>query len=163
MTTILYVDSDPTGWYIEDGSLTLSQLTGSDQVLSVPVLHPVRGTLLLSPSAFGSIVLTGPPPGTEGMPSDADVQTPQVYLPSATGITDNWSGYPLSDNPADTQNRILQAMGTGDMISIAIGSLLSAGQVFLNGATLSFVVLCEPRASGAAVLSAPSEIEYAAA
>jgi len=152
MTTILYVDSDPTGWYIADGSLTLSQLTGSGQVLPVPVLHPVQGTLFLSPSAFGSIVLTVPPPGTEGMPSDADVQTSQIYLPSATGITDNWSGYRLSDSPAETRNRILQAMGTGDMISIAVDSVLSTGQVFLNGATLSFVVLCEPRVSGAAAL-----------
>jgi hypothetical protein len=140
MTTILCLEGDPTQWYIQGNSPTLSELTGSGKVLAVPVIHPVQGTLLLSASAFGSFALIDPP-GEEGMPSDIHVPAAQVYVPTVAGITVTHSGYRLSENPAEAGNRISNAMKTGEVISIAV----STGQVFLNGARVPFVVICEPR------------------
>jgi len=141
MYTILQIADDPTAWHAPAGySLTVSQLSQARQPLAVPVTSPVRGTLLLSPRGLRAIAVTEPDPGHEGMPSDASVQVPQVYLPSATGMTINWSGYQLSGTLADAQDRITRAMRDGTIVSVAV----TGGQVVLNGATLAFAVLCEP-------------------
>jgi hypothetical protein len=77
------------------------------------------------------------------------LQAPAIYVPTATGPSAGNVGYelPTSVNLATLASQITALMSGGGSQTITLGTA-SGGTVVLNGATLSFVVLCQATTSG---------------
>ncbi len=151
MTTYLQVGGDPTLW-VPEQPVNPSQLTAP--TVSVPIIAPLFGTLLISSKA-ASIALVDP--GDAGaIPSDADVLVESLYVPTATGASRSFTGYQLAPgtNLADLQTQIATLMTKGTSQAIPLGGVPLHGVVVLNGATLPFVVLAPVHANS--VLGDPS-------
>jgi hypothetical protein len=135
MSSYLQIEGDPTEWWPAQ-AFEASQLTG--QPLSIPVLGPLQGTLVLSGKAanvavFDSSAQPGP---------TIESQVPSVYVPTAAGLSAGHTGYELANNVnlTDLANQIIAAMQSGHGQTIALNG---GGALVLNGATLPFVVLCQ--------------------
>jgi hypothetical protein len=142
MSGYLQVQGDPTQWWLAQ-AVQSSQLTG--QVLSVEVEAPLAGTLLLSPNSAGVAVFDQP--GTSTEPSLVENPNPVIYLPTTTGPSTGSVGYelPASVDLANLASEITALMQNGGKQTIALGA--SGASLVLNGATLSFVVLCPATAT----------------
>ncbi|HUL26920.1 MAG TPA: hypothetical protein VLW44_14245 [Streptosporangiaceae bacterium] len=146
MPSILRIESDPTTW-------TLPTPVGADQVptssepVAFEVTDPLAGRLILSPRAVGSAVFLAPPPGGGHIPNGARLPEPCIYVPSATGpdLHSNPKRYyllpPLADLAA-LEQQITAAMSGGTFVTIELTGPANTGVLVLNGAALSFVVLC---------------------
>jgi hypothetical protein len=161
---ILKIGADPTRWLTEgtDFGSVAAELNQSGPVM-VSVAGPLRGWLVLSMPRAGTIALVPPMPGEGSHPSDPpppvqphallSLRGPGLYLPSATGVTQNSAGYGL---PADTdlaalEQAISTAMTDGTVLSVPLASTPGSpggGLVMLDGATVAFAVICLPAAQG---------------
>ena len=139
MSGYVQIQGDPTQWWLAV-PVQPGQLTG--KTLSVQVQAPLAGTLLISPKAANVAFGTG----TE--PTALDVTAPTIYIPTATGPAAGSAGYalPASVNLATLAGQITTLMDHGSSQTIALGA--SGATLALNGATLSFVVLCPATAAG---------------
>jgi hypothetical protein len=148
MSSYVQIGDDPTKWWLEP-PIKASQLTG--QPLSVNVSVPVVGTLVLSGKAASVAVFEE---SSDPAPKDLDVPIPTIYVPTPAGISEGHVGYelPASANQGSLANDIAAAMRDGHSQTVALGGSSSGGTLVLNGATLSFVVLCwqNPPAVGGA-------------
>jgi hypothetical protein len=153
MPSYIQIEGDPTQWWIAE-PFPASQLTG--QPLTVQVSAPVVGTLVLSGKP-GSIAVFGSPSG-QG-PNDLDVPIPSIYVPTPSGISEGHVGYqlPASADLDSLSGQIAGSMHNGQSQIITLGGDASGGTLVLNGATLSFVVLCmqNPPAVGGATPHGP--------
>lgn len=138
MPGYLQIEGDPTKWWPAQ-PFTASQLTG--QPLSIQVLEPAMGTLVLSGKAASVVVFeassqTGPD-GTVGP------EAPSIYVPTGAGLSTGHLGYelPASANLTNLANQIMASMRSGQSETITLNG---GGTLVLNGATLSFVVLLSP-------------------
>jgi hypothetical protein len=138
MACYIQIGDDPTKWWL-DQSVKASQLTG--QPLSVKVNTPVVGTLVLSGKP-ASVAVFDQPSGQA--PKNLDVPIPTIYVPTSAGISEGHVGYelPASADQGNLANQIAASMRDGHSQTIALGGSASGGTLVLNGATLSFVVLC---------------------
>jgi hypothetical protein len=138
MSGYFQVTGDPTQWSPVQ-SLQASQLTG--QALTIEVAAPLAGALVLSPNFAGVAVFTQSPIATA-----LDLASPVIYLPTATGPSASSAGYalPASANLTTLASQIAALMlnGTSQTIALADG-----GELVLNGANLSFAVLCPATAA----------------
>lgn len=143
----LRIGTDPTAWVLEDvgpGTVAaqLSQATGP---VVLPVVDPLQGDLLVSPSAAATISVQGPPPGHGWRPSHIALpRWPVLYLPSPIGPTQDSPGYPLDPNTnlAALKQDIIAAMTEHSFRSIPVADT-QGGVVLLNGAALGFAVLAQ--------------------
>ena len=138
MTSYLQIGGDPTMW-VPTQPVDPSQLTKAP--VPVPITAPLFGTLLISSKA-ASIALVDP--GDQGpVPSDAIILVESLYVPTATGASQSFTGYQLvpGTNLADLQTQIATLMTQGTSQAIPLGGGTLNGVVVLNGATLPFVVL----------------------
>ena len=143
----LRIGTDPTAWVVEDVgpdtvAAQLSQATGP---IVLPVIDPLQGDLVVSPSAAATISVQGPPAGHGWRPSHIALpRWPVLYLPSPTSPTQDSPGYPLAPNTdlAVLQQDIITAMTNDTFISIPVADI-QGGVVLLNGAALSFAVLAQ--------------------
>jgi hypothetical protein len=144
MSGYLQVQGDPTQWWLAQ-AVQPSQLTG--QLLNVEVQAPLAGALLLSPNSASVAVFDQP--GTSTEPSLVDTPNPVIYLPTATGPSAGSAGYqlPASVNLTSLASEITALMQNGGFLTVALGA--SGASLVLNGATLSFVVLCPATATSA--------------
>ena len=142
--TFLQIGTDPTAWVVENtdpGAVAaqLSQVTGP---VVLPVIDPLQGELLVSPSA--AAISVQPPPLIHGWhPSHIAVpRYPVLYLPSPASPTKDSPGYPLDSNTdlAALEHDIIAAMSGRTLLSIESAGI-RGGVVLLNGATLEFAVL----------------------
>jgi hypothetical protein len=169
MYSHIQIDGDPTKWLL-DQPIDASYLTG--QTPRFQVKAPLVGTLLLSPKSAASVAVfdlppqgTAPPPEgaippPEGaVPHDLDLPASAsvIYVPTATGPSAGSVGYELPDlvDLADLADEITALMRVGRSQTITLGGAGSGGALVLNGATLSFVVLCRATAA-AGGLDSPS-------
>jgi hypothetical protein len=139
MPSCIQIEGDPTKWWLPQ-PIHASQLTG--QPLSVQVSAPVVGTLVLSGKP-GSVAVFDLPSGQA--PGYLDVPEPSIYVPSPSGISEGHVGYELPAS-ADLQNlasQVAASMRDGHSQTITLGGTASGGTLVLNGATLSFAVLCQ--------------------
>jgi hypothetical protein len=156
---ILKVGADPTSWFITGTSYgAVADELGQGSPVLLDVAFPLQGQLVLSLAHTGSVALLLPPaavgihPGDPpppaqgpaqsgtGIPAPLPLQSPTLYLPSASGATLESSGYQL---PAGTDlgalaSAIKTAIGGGSIYRISLAN----GLLVLNGAALAFAVIC---------------------
>ena len=135
MSSYLQIEGDPTQWWPAQ-PFGASQLTG--QPLSIPVLGPLHGTLVLSGKAANVAVFNSSAQPAPTIKS----QVPSVYVPTAAGLSAGHVGYelPTSANLDDLASQIIAAMQSDHYQTITLNG---GGALVLNGATLPFVVLCQ--------------------
>jgi hypothetical protein len=149
------IEGDPTTWRLRT-PIDAGQLTAPGGPAVLEVSEPLAGRLLLSPRAVGSVVLFQPPaadphhgvvPNGVRLPEEARC----LYVPSTTGpdLHSNPPRYYLL--PPFTDLEVLEAEITtamsGGTVTVDFTGPADPGVIVLNGAALSFVVLC-PRTSG---------------
>jgi predicted RecA/RadA family phage recombinase len=139
MPSYIQIEGDPTTWWLAQ-PISASQLTG--QPLSLQVIAPVVGTLVLSGKA-ASVAVFDPPSGQA--PNLLDVPVQAIYVPTAAGISEGSVGYelPASAVLGTLAGQIAALMLGGNTQVVALGGTTSGGTLVLNGATLSFAVLCQ--------------------
>lgn len=143
----LQIGTDPTGWVLENAepdtvAAKLSQATGP---VVLPVVGPLQGDLVVSPSAAATISVRRPSPTHGAHPSHiAAPRWPVLYLPSPAGPTQDSPGYPLARNTdlAALERDIIAAMSGGTFLSIQVADT-QGGVVLLNGAAVDFTVLAQ--------------------
>jgi hypothetical protein len=143
----LRIGTDPTAWVLENTepdtvATQLSQATGP---VVLPVVGPLQGDLVVSPSAAATISVRRPSPTHGSHPSHiALARWPVLYLPSPTGPTQDSPGYPLAPGTdlAALQRDIIAAMSGRSFLSIQVAEI-AGGVVLLNGAALDFTVLAQ--------------------
>jgi hypothetical protein len=143
--TFLRIGTDPTAWALENTepdtvAAQLSQATGP---VVLPVVAPLQGDLVVSPSAAAAISVQRPSPAHGAHPSHIALpRWPVLYLPSSTGPTDVSPGYPLDPDTdlAAQEHDIIAAMSGRTFLSIRVADV-QGGVVLLNGAALDFAVL----------------------
>jgi hypothetical protein len=132
--SILYIEGGPTEWGLRDVG---PENPGWADPVSLPIVVPVEGTLVLSPAKVGGLALVDPDWHNGWVP--ATVAAPQLYMPSGTSL----AAYPLAPPDDDTEalvERIMTAMRTDSTITVALG-IVGGGVVLLNGAVLPYVAV----------------------
>jgi hypothetical protein len=143
----LRIGTDPTAWVLEstDPDTVAAQLSQATGPVVLPVLDPLQGDLVVSPSAAASISVARPSPAHGWHPSHIALpRWPVLYLPSLTGPTKDSPGYPLDPGTdlAAQEKDIIAAMSGRTFLSIQTAGI-PGGVVLLNGAVLTFAVLAQ--------------------
>jgi hypothetical protein len=136
MVSYLQIADDPTKWWLSQPA-DVSNLTGPTARFEVQA--PLAGMLLLSVKAAPSVAVVNVPVQAVA-PKVIEVTAPAIYLPTAAGPSAGSAGHelPASVDLANLANEITTLVGAGHTQAVA----LSSGTLLLNGASLSFVVLC---------------------
>lgn len=136
MYSYLQVADDPTKWWLSQPA-DVSHLAGPTARFEVTA--PLAGMLLLSVKAAPSVALVNVP-NQPVTPKVVAMTAPAIYLPTAAGASAGSAGYelPTSVDLGNLANEIATLVGAGHTQPVA----LSSGTLLLNGASLSFVVLC---------------------
>lgn len=145
--TFLRIGTDSATWVLENGDpdTVAAQLRQATAPVVLPVIDPLLGNLVVSPSAAATIWLHGPPPLHGWHPSHIALpQSPVLYLHSPTGPTQDSPGYPLDPNTdlAALEHEIIAAISGRTFLSIQVAGI-PGGVVLLNGAALDFAVLAQ--------------------
>jgi hypothetical protein len=146
MSSILRIEGDPTSWTLT-AAIDAGQVLMSGAPVAVPVSAPLAGRLLLSPRAVGSVAYLHVLDDHGHIPSGAQLPQPCLYVPSATGPDPHSSppryyALPPLSNLAALEAEITAAMSGGTVLTVDLAGPTDNGAVVLNGAALSFVVLC---------------------
>ena len=148
--TFLRIGTDPTAWVLEntDPDTVAAQLSQDTGPVVLPVIDPLQGDLVVSPSAAATISVHRPPPAHGWHPSHIALpRSPVLYLPSPTSPAQDSPGYPLdpSTDLAALEQDIITAMSERTILSVQVAGI-PGGVVLLNGAALDFAVLAEVHA-----------------
>jgi len=143
----LQIGTDPTAWALENAEpdTVAAQLSQATSPVVLPVVGPLQGNLVVSPSAAATISVQRPSPTHSTHPSHIALPRGSVlYLPSTTGPTADSPGYPLAPGTdlAAQEQDIIAAMSGRTVLSIQIADM-QGGVVLLNGAALDFAVLAQ--------------------
>jgi hypothetical protein len=145
--TFVRIGTDPTVWVLEntDPNTVAAQLSQATGPVVLPIVGPLQGNLVVSPSAAATISVQSPSPTHTWHPSH--IALPQwsvLYLPSLTSPTQDSPGYPLAPGTdlAAQEQDIIAAMSGGTVLSVQVADI-QGGVVLLNGAVLDFVVLAQ--------------------
>ena len=143
----LRIGTDPTAWVVEstDPDTVAARLSQATGPVVLPVLDPLQGNLVVSPSAAATISVARSAPLHTWHPSHIALpRWPVLYLPSPTSPTQDSPGYPLEPNTdlAALERHIVAAMSGRTVLSIQVADI-QGGVVLLNGATLGFAVLAQ--------------------
>lgn len=142
----LRAEGDPVSWTLpcDDPASLAGQLTGSAAApVVLTVTSPLAGRLILAPRALSSLVISTGPLSTRGwMPTHRDVPVGHLYVPTAGGVSAEFTGYELSrGTELDTLERdIVAAIRDSGVVSVPI----TAGTVVLYGASLRLALLAPP-------------------
>ena len=142
----LTIDGDPTLWSLAK-SVSTHPLSGHEDVVSVAITMPLAGTMLLSRRSVTGAEVYNQGDSGEVIPGNfVTLTTPVLYLPSSTGLADDEPVYelPSATNLTTLGSNIAAAMRSGSSLTIDYGSPVSKGILWLNGATVPFVILCPP-------------------
>jgi hypothetical protein len=145
--TFVRIGTDPTAWVLEntDPNTVAAQLSQATGPVVLPIVGPLQGNLVVSPSAAATISVQSPPPAHNWHPSHIALpQWPVLYLPSLTSPTQDSPGYPLAPGTdlAAQEQDIIAAMSGGTLLSVQVSDI-QGGVVLLNGAVLDFAVVAQ--------------------
>jgi hypothetical protein len=140
----LRIDADPTSWELTVG---VERVPALNAPVVLPVYHPLKGDLVLSPQAVGSAVFLeyqlgpnvhGTRPNGYPIPKGG-----ALYVPSPVGPDENINPlnlYPLGNTVdlAALQADIIAAMKGRTFLTVKV----TGGEVVINGAEVPFAVLC---------------------
>jgi hypothetical protein len=147
------IEGDPTSWTLA-GPADASQVAASGEPVVLRVSEPLAGRLLLSPRSAGSVVFFQPAmdPHHGVVPNGVRLPERCLYIPSTTGPDphSNPARYyllPTATDLAALEAEIKAAMSGGTTVSIDFTGPDQPGVIVLNGAALSFAVLCSATAS----------------
>ena len=145
--SILLIAGDPAQWALgadSPASAIEQALLRQDGTVTVNVVAPLKGRLILSTRSVASVAVLTTPLGW--IPGGAIGPRAALYVPSPAGPTEARHGYTLdaSADLAALESEIVTAMthGTTIAVPVAIGDF--HGPLLLNGRTLPFAVLCKP-------------------
>jgi hypothetical protein len=146
----LRIGTDPTAWVLENAEpdTVAAQLSQATAPVVLPVAAPLQGALVVAPPAAATMSVQRPSPTHGTHPSHIALpRGPVVYLPSPTGATPHFPGYPLAPGTdlAALEQDIIAAMNGRTFLSIEIADI-QGGVVLLNGAALAFAVLAPAHA-----------------
>lgn len=147
---ILRIGTDPTDWEVPqdlDIDAMAQQLAAGPVVL--PVSYPLNGTLVVSARNAGAVSYALPGPHGSH-PTDAELPSPTIHLPSATAPSHDVPGgdtLPGGTNMHQLQQDIVAAMTDGTFLTVKTSSV-PGGALVLNGATLAYAVLCSAAGTG---------------
>jgi hypothetical protein len=150
------IEGDMTGW-VPASPDDISKLSQPGDTVSLQVTAPLTGTLLLSRKAAASVTVVTLGNSGDVIPGNFKTATPAIYLPSPNGYTASAEGpgggpiiyqLPSVTNLATLTSNIAAAMSAGSSLSLDFDNGLSSGTLWLNGATLPFVVLCPATPAG---------------
>ena len=147
---LVQIGTDPTDWVLEgtDPDTVAAQLSQATGPVVLPVVGPLQGKLVVSPSAAATIAVRRPSPMHGAHPSHLALpRWPVLYLPSPAGPTQDIPGYPLAPDTdlAVLEQNIIAAMTGRTFLSVQLADL-PGGVVLLNGAATSFAVLAQVHA-----------------
>jgi len=152
MHSILRIEGDPVSWILSSAEIEVvaEGLARSSDLVTLQVVAPLQGRLVLSAQSAGSFALLKQPETVGWIPSYFRAPTAFLYIPSATGPTADFPGYALAQS-ADLdrlERDIVTAMRDGTVITVEISDGTLSGVLVLNGAALRFAVLCPSAPSG---------------
>ena len=148
MDAELQIGNDPAVWFFDgaDYDRVAAGLAQPGAPLTVEVVAPLKGTLILNPQAAGQVTLERPVEPVGWNPSGAYLpRSPLLYVSSAAGPTRSHPGYTLAAGytVAGLERDILAAMTGRTMLSVKLEVGPSGkGVVALSGATLGYAVVC---------------------
>jgi hypothetical protein len=146
----LQTGTDPATWYFDAASYdaVAVALAAPGAPLTVEVIAPLKGQLVLNPRAAGSVALTLPVMPVGYNPSGLTLPgSTLLYVPSATGPTHQAPGYVLAGGQdlAALEQEIVTAMTAGTTLTLTLDvALPGKGVLTLSGGTLAFAVICPP-------------------
>jgi hypothetical protein len=145
MYVVINIAGDPTSWWTEsvtDASTLAAELTQAPT--AVEVFAPLTGNLVISNRATASIVDMIAAPHS-WIPSGATAPIATLYLPSPGGVSGVDPGYalPVGTDLDELADQVMSAM-TGDAVTVPVSSSDGTGVALLNGATLTFALICPP-------------------
>jgi hypothetical protein len=148
MYNILRIEGDPVSWILNDAQVQgavpeLGQLNGS---VTLTVVAPLQGRLVLSMKSAGHVAVLAPPSGVGWIPGGIQLSRAHLYVPSATGPTAKAPGYALAQSfdLAKLEQDIVAAMRDGTFVTVEVAEADRSGVLVLNGTALPFAVLCPP-------------------
>ena len=169
-TAGLQIGTDPTLWVVSASQAEVAgQLTQATSPISLQVVGPVEGQLVLSARSAGSVLVVSSPSDVGGVHPTGDapggahaavvtsggvipegvhptgagaLMASAVHLPSVTAATTSSPGYLLASGTefAPTVADIVDAMTKGTRLTLQLG-VSSGGILALNGAALTFAVV----------------------
>lgn len=162
------IDDDGTPWSLSQPIIP-AQLIGASKPLAIPVIWPLRGTLLLAVRAAARVTLLPPTQGDDDMwpwgwipGGQGKPLSPFIYVPTSFGqylsITSDATTLGPGPDPLPEgidlpmlEGQLIAAMTTGTRVEVQTGS---SGQdaLVLNGAVLPFVALFPPQQSPAGLV-----------
>ena len=145
MASVLQIEGDPATWALGANSpidVIQQALTGQADPITVNVIAPLKGRLILSTRSVTSVAVLTAPVGW--IPGGAIEVRATLYVPSPTGPTAERHGYTLqpSADLTSLESDIVTAMADSATIAIPVADSTFTGSLLLNGGTLPFVVLC---------------------
>ena len=146
----LQIGTDPTTWYFESAQYgkVAAELAQAGNPFAVEVFSPLQGRLVLNPLTAGSVALTNPVDPIGWNPNGAFLaKSPGVYVASAAGPHKSLPGYVLAPGYSlqALEEELIVAMTGKTILSVTLDAGLGGGVLALNGATLSYAVLCLPK------------------
>lgn len=148
MYVVINIAGDPTSWWtqsVTDSNALAAELAQGPA--NVEVFAPLKGNLLISRLAIVSIVDVLADPHS-WIPSGSTAPIATMYLPSPAGVSGADPGYalPVGTDLGALGDQITSAMGSGGSVTVPVSSAVGSGVTLLNGASLSFALLCPPPA-----------------
>jgi hypothetical protein len=143
MYVVINIAGDPTSWWTEsltDANALVEELARGPA--KVGVFFPVTGTLVISPAA--SVAVFDTLPTLSWIPSGVQAPVATLYVQSEPA--GELAGYrlPAGTNLDDVASRIAGAMAGRGTVAVAVSADVGSGVAVLNGASLTFAVICPP-------------------
>lgn len=143
MYVVITIAGDPTSWWTDnatDATALAAELARGPA--NVPIIYPVKGNLLISAKA--SVTILDVPPSQSWIPSGGQAPVATLYVQAAP--TAEFSGYtlPVGTNLDELQKEILATMAKERAFKVLVSSGTDHGIAVLNGASLTFAVVCPP-------------------
>lgn len=151
MYVVIKIAGDSTSWWTKsytDANALVAELAQGPA--NVPVFYPIIGNLLIS--RLASVAILDVPPSVSWIPSDTQapvatllVESGPVAEPAGSSDSPAYT-LPVGTNLDELASKIMSAMSGSSTTTVNVSSGPYSGLAVLNGASLTFAVVCPPPA-----------------